>query len=145
MNKMFPRKKDNKEKRGNDMLYCVEVDIKQICTTMIWWLKCLICRQKSIVCCVPVLQELNCLSIRYRKTYESMTTPNLEAFSGEVLVKNNTKYVFTSLTTDKKVPYTLHSCIRRTPEIGQKYWQKALLACIRHTPKVGKNALRKLK
>ena len=55
-----------------------------------------------------------------------MTTPNLEAFSGEVLVKNNTKYVFTSLTTDKKVPYTLHSCIR-------------------HTPKVGKNALRKLK
>ena len=28
-----------------------------------------------------------------------------------------------------------HLCIRRTPKIGEKLWEKALIACIRHTPK----------
>jgi len=38
--------------------------------------------------------------------------------------------------------YKSHSCIRHTPEIGEKYWGKALIAIIRRTPKIGKTVLR---
>ena len=39
--------------------------------------------------------------------------------------------------------YKSHLCIRRTPEIGRKYWEKALIACIRRTPNIGKKVFRK--
>jgi len=48
-----------------------------------------------------------------------------------------------------EIPYTpeykSHSCIRRTPKIGEKCWEKVLIACIRHTKLVKKGIEKKLK